>query len=85
MSDSTIPGPTGNRFFGRLVTESRRDPLAFMTRLAQTYGDVCSFRVGFEHIFFVNHPDHVLQSVQVAAGKRAREYAATKNGPFPQR
>lgn len=59
MLDSTFPGPTGNRFFGRLVTESRRDPLGFMTRLAQTYGDVCSFRVGFDHIFFVNHPDHV--------------------------
>ena len=30
-----------------------------MTRLARTYGDVCSFRVGLEHIFFVNHPDYV--------------------------
>ncbi len=59
MPYSTIPGPTGNRFFGSLVTESRRDPLRFMTRLANTYGDVCSFRVGFEHVFFVNHPDHV--------------------------
>ena len=59
MAYSAIPGPTGNRFFGRLVKESRRDPLGFMTRLAQTYGDVCSFRVGFEHIFFANHPDHV--------------------------
>lgn len=59
MPNSTVPGPTGNRFFGSLVTESRRDPLGFMTRLAHTYGDVCSFRVGMEHIYFVNHPDHV--------------------------
>ncbi len=56
---TTIPGPTGNRFFGSLVKESRRDPLHFMTRLAHTYGDLCSFRVGLEHVFFVNHPDHV--------------------------
>ncbi len=59
MSNSTVPGPTGNRFFGPLVKESRRDPLRFMTRLADEYGDVCSFRVGLERIFFVNHPDHV--------------------------
>lgn len=59
MPNSTVPGPTGNRFFGSLVNESRRDPLGFMTRLAHTYGDVCSFRVGLEHIYFVNHPDHV--------------------------
>lgn len=59
MSQSTIPGPTGNRFFGPLVTESRRDPLRFMLRLADAYGDVCKFRVGLENIFFVNHPDHV--------------------------
>ena len=56
---SAIPGPAGNRFFGSLVNESRRDPLRFMTRLAHTYGDVCSFRVGLEHVFFVNHPDDV--------------------------
>ncbi|HEU4769764.1 MAG TPA: cytochrome P450 [Pyrinomonadaceae bacterium] len=54
-----MPGPTGNRFFGSQVKESRRDPLGFMIRLAHSYGDVCSFRVGLEHIFFVNHPDHV--------------------------
>jgi cytochrome P450 len=56
---SKIPGPSGNRFFGSVVHESRRDPLGFMTRLAHTYGDVCSFHVGLEHIFFVNHPDYV--------------------------
>lgn len=52
-------GPNGNRFFGPTVTESRRYPLEFMNRLAREYGDVCAFRVGFERIFFVNHPDYV--------------------------
>ena len=41
------------------MNESRREPLDFMVRLAHTYGDVCSFRVGLEHVFFVNHPDYV--------------------------
>jgi len=54
-----VPGPAGNRFFGPLVTESRRDPLNFMIRLAREYGDLCSFRIGTERIFFVNHPDCV--------------------------
>jgi cytochrome P450 len=55
----TVPGPAGNRFFGPLVAESRRDPLNFMTRLAREYGDLSSFRIGTERIFFVNHPDYV--------------------------
>ena len=53
------PGPRGNPFFGATVKRSRRDPLNFMTGLARDYGDVCAFRVGFERIFFVNHPDYV--------------------------
>lgn len=55
----TIPGPKNNRFYGPFVAESRRDPLGFMTRLARTFGDVCSFRIGFEHVFFVNHPEYI--------------------------
>lgn len=58
-SSTKVPGPAGNPFFGRLVASSRRDPLNFMTTLARDYGDVCSFRIGFERIFFVNHPDYV--------------------------
>ncbi|HWS55437.1 MAG TPA: cytochrome P450 [Pyrinomonadaceae bacterium] len=53
------PGPRGNRFFGAMVARSRRDPHHFMTAVARDYGDVCSFRVGFEHVYFINHPDYV--------------------------
>lgn len=60
-SPPRAPGPKGNPFFGRLVASSRRDPLNFMTRLAREYGDVCSFRVGFERVYFVNHPELVGQ------------------------
>jgi cytochrome P450 len=55
----TVPGPAGNRFFGRLVNESRRDPLNFMLKLAREYGDLCTFRVGRERVYFVNSPDGV--------------------------
>jgi cytochrome P450 len=53
------PGPKGNPFFGRLVAESRRDSLNFMLRLAREYGDLSTFRVGRERVYFVNSPDGV--------------------------
>jgi cytochrome P450 len=53
------PGPEGNPFFGRVVRSSRRDPLNFMLGLAREYGDVCTFRVGRERVFFVNSPEGV--------------------------
>jgi cytochrome P450 len=55
----TVTGPTGNRFFSSMVSASRRDPLNFIVRLSRDYGDVSTFRVGFERIFFINHPDYV--------------------------
>ena len=30
-----------------------------MLRLAHTYGDVCSFRIGLDHVYFVNNPEWV--------------------------
>jgi cytochrome P450 len=36
-----------------------RDPLAFLTRLARTYGDVAHFRLGSERAFFINHPQYI--------------------------
>ncbi len=53
------PGPKGNPFFGRLVNASRRDPLNFMLALARDYGDLSTFRVGRERVFFVNSPEGV--------------------------
>lgn len=53
------PGPKGNPYFGRLVNASRRDPLNFMLGLAREYGDISTFRVGRERVFFVNSPDGV--------------------------
>ncbi|MCA1619998.1 MAG: cytochrome P450 [Acidobacteria bacterium] len=55
----TAPGPSGNRFFGRPVRASRRDPLGFMLGLAREYGDLSTFRVGRERVYFVNSPEGV--------------------------
>jgi cytochrome P450 len=53
------PGPAGNPFFGSTVRASRRDPLGFMLKLAREYGDLCTFRVGRERVYFVNSTDGV--------------------------
>src|SRR2546423_1592305 len=33
-----------------------RDPLAFFTDLARTYGDIVAYRLGGEQLYFVNDP-----------------------------
>jgi len=52
------PGPRQS-VLGSLVYLPGRDPLAFFSNLARTYGDVVSYRMGGEHMFFVNDPQHV--------------------------
>jgi cytochrome P450 len=36
-----------------------RDPLAFFTNLARTYGDVVAYRLGNERLLFVNQPQYI--------------------------
>jgi cytochrome P450 len=53
-----VPGPKQS-ILGSLVYLPGRDPLAFFSNLARTYGDVVSYRMGGEQMFFVNDPQHV--------------------------
>ena len=52
------PGPKIS-LIGSLIYRPGRDPLAFFTNLARTYGDLVSYRMAGEHIFFVNDPQHI--------------------------
>jgi cytochrome P450 len=52
------PGPKPS-MLSSLVYWPGRDPLAFYTNLARTYGDVASYRTGGETVFFVNSPRHI--------------------------
>src|SRR5947199_7696615 len=36
-----------------------RDPLNFLERIARTYGDLASYRMTGELLFFVNHPQYI--------------------------
>ena len=47
----------------------RRDPLAFFTDLARTYGDVAAFKFGNQPAYLVSHPDYV-EDVLVTSAKK---------------
>lgn len=49
-------GPPGHWLTGNLA-EYRQDPLAFLTRCAQEYGDFVPFRLGPRKIILLSHPD----------------------------
>jgi cytochrome P450 len=49
------PGPKPG-LLTTFIYRPGRDPLAFFTNLARTYGDVVAYRMGGEQVFFVNDP-----------------------------
>ena len=76
-SSHHAPGPRA--VFGvREALAFRRDPLAYLQRLAFRYGDVVHFRLGWKHAFLLNHPDLVQEFFVVHAAKHVR-------GPVMQR
>ena len=53
------PGPAGSPVFGSLF-DLRRDPIGFLTRSSDEFGDSVHYRVGPRtHAFFFRHPDQV--------------------------
>ncbi|MDQ3804531.1 MAG: cytochrome P450 [Acidobacteriota bacterium] len=53
------PGPKVSRLQGFMLATRRRDPLAFLLRLARDYGDIAHFQIGSRRIFLLNHPDYI--------------------------
>ncbi|MEW6131520.1 MAG: cytochrome P450 [Acidobacteriota bacterium] len=50
------PGPKGAPLVGTLF-ELRRNPVAFLTRIAREYGDLVYFKLGSQEVFLVNDPE----------------------------
>jgi len=59
-SGARPPGPHAGRWYGS-PKAYMEDRLAYLESLAQTYGDVVNFRMGFWDIYLLNHPDYVKQ------------------------
>jgi hypothetical protein len=58
MPAAAPPGPKLSPL-DQLIYRPGRNPLEFFTNLARTYGDLTAYRMGGEHIFFVNSPHYV--------------------------
>jgi cytochrome P450 len=58
MPAAPLPGPKSSPL-GQLIYRPGRDPLAFFTHLARTYGDIVGFRMGGERLVLVNSPQHI--------------------------
>jgi cytochrome P450 len=64
------PGPKGHLLGLNLARRFRGDPLAFISEIGRSYGDIAYFRMGPVRAYFVNHP------------KLIRETLVTKNKIF---
>jgi len=76
-SSQQAPGPRSGLGIGEAIA-FRRSPLAYLQRLATTYGDVVHFRLGWRNAFLLNHPDLVQEFLVVHASRQVR-------GPVMQR
>lgn len=55
---STPPGPKGRLLVG-VLPEFRKDPAAFLEKMARQYGDVVYLPLGRQHIYYLGHPDAI--------------------------
>ena len=52
------PGPKGLPLIGSLIGYFR-DPLGFLTKISEEYGDIVYFRLGSRRIYLLNDPEHI--------------------------
>src|SRR6266571_2607042 len=52
------PGPKLSMIAQLVYRPGFGNPLEFFTRIARTYGDIVSYRMGGEHLFLVNDWQH---------------------------
>jgi cytochrome P450 len=52
------PGPRGLPLLGHYF-EFRRDPLRFVSRMAESPADVVGYRLGNQEVVLLKHPDHI--------------------------
>src|SRR4051812_48062729 len=52
------PGPKG-QLIGGNFRPFRRDALSYLQQATRAHGDIVYFRFGPQHVYFLNHPDHI--------------------------
>ena len=66
LHTAQLKSPPGPRRLNPLSSTLafQRDPLAFLSNLAQQYGDIAQFRLLLWPTFVINHPDHIKHVLQ---------------------
>ena len=61
MATATAVLPPGPRPFfpGANIIGIRRNPIQFLTKIAEEYGEVAYFKLGPQPVFLLNNPDHI--------------------------
>ena len=63
------PGPKDNILGARVMAEFKSDPLAFLLKMAHTYGDILQWPFGPFRSWMAAHPDYVYQVLTTDADK----------------
>ena len=69
LSTRLPPGPQDNILGTHTLAEFRKDPLAFLLKVARTYGDILQWPFGPFRSWMVAHPDYVHQVLTTDADK----------------
>ena len=65
---STVPGPS-TWLPGGAYWAFRKDPLAFFTATARTYGDIAGFKFGPQKVYLISRPEWIEDVLVKSAGK----------------
>ncbi len=76
-SRNSAPGPRGHWLTGNLP-DFRNDRLAYLTHLAEEYGDCVSIRLGPRRLMVVNHPD-LVEDVLVTKNRMFKKHFALRH------
>ncbi len=61
------PGPIGLPLFG-VLPQFRKNPAAYLLKMSREFGDISSFRLGLQKIFFINRPDLIEEVLVTSSG-----------------
>ena len=67
---ATLPGPDANQ----ALAEYSRDPLGFMTRCAQEFGEIVPLQFDGELICLLSNPDHITEVLKDPTFRRLTFY-----------
>jgi cytochrome P450 len=73
-----LPTPPGPSNFVRTMLTYPKAPLAYLTNVVDTYGDVTSFRLATTRVTLLRHPHHIRRVLQQKSANYTRDSMAYK-------